>query len=339
MSPSIAGRWSVATCGAPCTVVIALLLAVRWRTGLPATIWIIRDLPIWYLSYSEGFIRRAFVGTFTMPFLVGQPLGEVEIIVSTLGGLACLALLLLLTRLLRQLPRIIGAAFLVSDALPWLAKDLARLDPWVMASTLLAVEATMHEGRFVRGFGCVAPAEPNGSGRNLPIVAAPLCAVVPLIHEAGLWLLLPVLGGILLLRPELRLRAAIGASAAVAAAAGLWFFATTDFSWPADMPLELRNAAQLSSFVTVVLAQLPDLRPSLCRTCVSPAWQILPFSVAPCLIIAAEAWRRAGRRAGIVVGIGILATWAICLFATDTDRLMAWSPIAAVMLVRAAKPS
>ncbi len=305
-------------------VVIGLLLVGRWATGFVGASWLLVWMPLWYLSYTEGFLRRAFVGTFIMPFVVGLPLAQAEALVRQSALLAAFALLLLLTWQLQGMPRLTLFAFVVSDALPWLARNLGNLDTWVTFAVLAAIEAIDR---------------PNAAAatgrRKVPVIAPLLCVIVPLIHEGGLWLLLPMLGGIWRLRPELRRRAGLAGAAALLAAAALWLFSTTQFSWPAGMPPELRDDPGMPKWIALFLGQSPHFYWPPCQTCTTPAWRIGVFSGLPCIAIVADVWRRAGGRAGAVVAFAIAATWSICLITSDTDRLMAWGPFTAVIVARA----
>src|SRR5581483_5321832 len=69
--------------------VLFAAMALRLLSGFPPLV----ELPYWYLSYSEGFIRRAFIGTFMMPWLVGRPAGEAASFVVVVCGLAALGVL------------------------------------------------------------------------------------------------------------------------------------------------------------------------------------------------------------------------------------------------------
>jgi hypothetical protein len=64
----------------------AALMALAVLSGMPGTI----EIPYWYLSYSQGFIRRALVGSLTMPWPAGRPLGGALHIVSATAATAAL---------------------------------------------------------------------------------------------------------------------------------------------------------------------------------------------------------------------------------------------------------
>lgn len=282
-------------------VLFALMLA-RWAMGLPG----LCHLPYWYLSYSEGFIRRAFVGTLTMPLLVGRPLGEVMAIVAAFGGAASIALLAILVagsgrqRALDAIP----LAFVFSSALPSLARDLGTLDPFLVLAAVAAFLLTE-----------------RGS-----LAAPALCAVAPLIHEGALFLLMPLLGGLFVLRPERRALAVAGAFAAGIAALALWLFSTTDFAWPAGMAMPVGR-----EFVEWELGQ----RFHLFVPAITP--DIVLFAIAPCALMAALAGRRAGRLRAAGVVAGALLTWSVTAIAYDNERLFAWGPVTAFLLAELAQ--
>jgi hypothetical protein len=279
----------------------ALLMGLALISGLPGLV----QVPYWYLSYSEGFIRRALLGTLTMPFLVDRPIGEAMHIIIAICATADAILIGGLTlffqasrmRLLAPVP----IAFLASGALPWLGRDLGMLDVFIDLLSLAAF-ALLFRGHAV---------------------GIALCAIVPLTHEGGLFLLLPLLGGLFLLRPSSRRVVALGALAAGAATAALWFFATAEFAWPAGMPPW--DPVGLAAFRHWQLGQHPVL-----------AWPaIFPrdlLPVAGAAVIAAATTYRHGWRAGAIVLGGTLFTWSSILIAVDTARLLAWGPLTAVLL-------
>jgi len=284
---------------------IFALLAGRWVMGLPA----LCHVPYWYLSYTEGFIRRAFVGTFTTPLLVGRPLSQVLAMIAVFGGAATLVLLAALTfgAVRRGGFDALSLAFLFSNALPWLARDLGTLDPFfVLASfgAFLLIE---------RGYAAIGLA---------------LCVIAPLIHEGALFLLLPLLGGLFVLRRDCRLAAFAGGTAAGLAALALWLFSTTNFAWPAGMPTGVAD-----NFVQWELGQgFHYFAPRMTAG-------IVVFSVLPCLAMAAVAARRAGLLIGIGVLAGVLFTWSVALIAIDTARIFAWGPFTALGLAALAQRS
>ena len=283
-------------------VLLFALMLARWASGLPA----VCQLPYWYLSYTEGFIRRALVGTFTLPLLVGHPLPAALVMIAAFGSIAGVALIIMLTVASgrRGAGDPVVLAFVFSGALPWLAHDLGTLDTIVVLVSL---------GAFLlidRG---------NGAGLML-------CAIGPLIHEGALFLLAPLLAGMWLLRPERRWAAVAGGAAALMAALALWLFSTTDFAWPAGMPMPVDE-----SFVRWELGQSLRLFPLY----ITPA--LLLFAVAPCVVIAVIAGQRAGWRLGGFVFGGVLLTWSVALIAFDTERLFAWGPFTAIALAQLAQ--
>lgn len=289
---------------APEVLVAAMLMLARWASGLPPPI----QIPYWYLSYSEGFIRRALLGTLTMPWLVGLSLHQAVIAIAAIGTIISFLLIATLTALFRasRLPLLdpVPLLFVASGALAWLATDLSVLDGAVELFSLWAF-ALLYRGN---------------------LAGAALCAVVPLTHEGGLFLLLPLLGGLWLLRPEARRAVFAGGIAAAAATAALWFGATNRFAWPAGMPAV--DPGYLADFVRWQLGQAPQVFGLL-------HWRPLPsvvFSVLPALAIAAEVGRRAGWRRGSIVLAGVLFTWTTVAIALDTERLLAWGPLTAIVL-------
>ena len=196
------------------TVTLFAVLVARWATGLPA----LMQVNYWYLSYEHGFIRRALVGTLIWPLIDGRLLGEAVAIVAGLNLVATAALLWLLARLLRDLPWPIIAAFVFSNALPMLARWLGTLDPWMMLAvvgTIFLLEVKNDSRRlawldsdFSRRSHQRCPRRivqdacstimgydrrERFGRRTFILTVVALCAAVPLIHEAGLWVLLPVL--------------------------------------------------------------------------------------------------------------------------------------------------
>ena len=286
--------------------VLFIFVITSWATGLPG--WVAPRY--WYLSYAEGFIRRAFLGTLISPFLLNRSFDQAMVIVAATCYVASFVFLVVVTLRLRPLPLLIIVAFLLSNALAMLAYDYGNLDVWLV----LAV------------FGAVS--------LDRPSLALPLCAVAPLIHEGSVWLVLPVLGGIWLLRPEQRARAALGGILALGAAAALWLFSTNQFAWLPGTPEVIVSGPGEAGFVAWMLGQsFHFYRPAL-------EWRALVFSVLPCAAIALEAVRHGGWRVGIIVALAVLATWSVVVIVapTDTARFMAWGPITALLLASAVTP-
>ena len=284
--------------------VLMLFVFASWAAGLPG--WVAPRY--WYLSYAEGFIRRAFVGTFVAPFLLDRSPEQAMMIVSWLCYLVSFIVLVIITAKLRSLPLPIVIAFLLSNALATLAYNYGNLDIWLVLAVLGAVSL------------------------DRLWLALPLCAIAPLIHEGSLWLLLPALGGSWVLRPDLKGRAELGAVLALVSAAVLWLFSTNQFTWLPGTPEVIASGPGEAEFVAWMLGQSFRLyRPAL-------DWQAALFSVLPCAATVLLVARQSGWRAGMIVAFAVFATWSIVLIVapTDTGRFMAWGPITALLLAEAA---
>ena len=288
-------------------LVFALLLA-RWATGLPGEAC---DVPYFYLSYTEGFIRRALVGTFTLPLLAGRSLGGAMAMIGVVNVVAATLFLGLLTHRIRDVSPPVLLAFIASGALPWLANDLGNLDTWVVLFAFAAL--------------C-------GLERH-PIAGLALCALAPLVHEGTVFLLLPMLGGLWIARDEKRALVILATAIVLTAFLCVWLFSTTDFTWP-PLPGTLNPSfvrwelgQTLQQYLSLPLAERFHL-----------SWTLVPASILPCALIAAAVGYSAGWRAGAVIMIGVMITWSLVLVAADTARLLAWGPFTAVALASFAVP-
>lgn len=282
-------------------IAAAVVMGLAFISGLPGKV----EIPYWYLSYSQGFIRRALVGTLTMPFLVGRPFGEALHTIAAICATADVMLIGALTLLLRasrmRLLEPVPIAFLASGALTWIGRDFGFLDVFVELLSLAA---------------CVLLYRRNAAG-------VVLCALVPLAHEGGLFLLLPLLGGLFLLRPSSRPLVVAGIAVAAAAMTALWFCSTANFAWPPGMPQF--DPAGLEGFRRWQLGQhlvfaWPTIGPQA------------SIPVVACLVMSAATAYRCGWFAAAVVLSGTLFTWSPILIAVDTARLLAWGPLTAVVL-------
>lgn len=288
-------------------LVFALLLA-RWATGLPGEAC---EVPYFYLSYTEGFIRRALVGTFTLPLLAGRSLSGAMAIIGIVNIVGATLFIGLLAHRIRDVAPTALLAFIASGALPWLANDLGNLDTWVLLFAFAAV--------------C-------GLERR-PMAGLALCALAPLAHEGTVFLLLPMLGGLWIARAEKRALVIVATAIALTAFLCVWLFATTEFTWP-PLPGTLNPSfvrwelgQTLHQYLALPLAERFHL-----------SWTILPESILPCALIAAAVGYTVDWRAGAVVMIGVTITWSIVLVAADTARLLAWGPFTAVALASFVPP-
>lgn len=282
--------------------VVSLLMLGRWWSGFPATI----QLQYWYLSYSQGLIRRGLVGTLTTPWLVGLPLPDAMFVISKICVAAALALIATLAftfyayRLRWHDPIVL--LFIASNCLPFAAHDLGTLDVFIMLLSLWVL--------FLIG--------------RRSLFAAPVALLAILMHEGALFFMLPMLGGVWLRHRSSRTVVALTATSALAGAALLWKFASNTYQWPVGMPAV--DAVALHNFIAQQLTQNPRLLVPRVD------WHSIVFSMLPCLLMCCVVSRRAGWRAsGIVLG-GTLVTWSLVLIALDVDRLLSWSPLTAAIL-------
>ena len=282
-------------------LVFAVLLA-RWATGLPGEAC---EVPYFYLSYTEGFIRRALVGTFTLPLLAGRSLGDAMAMIGIVNIIGATLFLGLLAHRIRDVSPLILLAFIASGALPWLANDLGNLDTWILLFAFAAVCGL----------------------ERCPLAGLALCALAPLVHEGTVFLLLPMLGGLWIAREQKRALVAVASAITLTAVLCVWLFATTDFTWP-PLPGTLNPSfvrwelgQTLHQYLALPLAERFHL-----------SWTLLPASVLPCALIAAAVGYSIGWRPGAMVMIGVMITWSVVLVAADTARLLAWGPFTAVAL-------
>jgi hypothetical protein len=294
-APSHPLRWPHAD-----VAIVFSLIFLRWLTGFPAR----AQLGYWYLSYAGGFFRRGFVGTFTMPFLVNRPLGTVLIIVFCICFVTSSAILFLLIHLLHanglQSRDPVFLVFIASNALPWLASDLGTMDTFSELIALIALALALRRNR----------------------VAAVFCVIAPLVHEGALFLLMPLLLGLFVMRPERRGLAVACGAAAAAASLVLWLFSTEQLAWPAGMPSGVFD----EEFVRWQLTQHFQWFPVHITSAIAIS------SILPCVMIAVLVWCRAGALHAVVVAAGVAATWSICLIASTDERFFAWGPLTAVVL-------
>lgn len=288
------------------SVAIFLLMFVRWCSGMPPKI---TGIPYWYLSYfNGGLIRRAFVGTISAPLLSGLPLKDAALIVNIVSAIGSVFLIATLAWLLRS-HLFVAAMLIVSGALAWLATDLSNLDPFILLAVVWA---------FIL------------INRNNPIGLI-LCAVTPLIHEGGIFILLPVLGGLFALRPDVRYLSLAGVAVVAATVLSLWLFSTNEFTWPAGMPAI--DPAMLDEFRRIQVGQSAFL---LAIPHIDSA--MILFSVLPALAIAGYVATQGNPLHTVIVLGGIVATSSLVLIATDTDRLLAWTPFTAALLAVSISP-
>lgn len=262
--------------------------------------------PQWYLSYSEGFVRRGLLGTFVMPWLLGLSVADATRVLLPIVAAAAVLLLVTLAALLEssrmKLSDPILLSFLASGALAWLGTDLGLFDCFLELFALWGF-VLLYRRQF---FGAI------------------FCVAVPLTHEGGLFLLLPLLAALWLLRPSARTSALAGAIAAAATAAVLWFGAhPAHFHWPAGMPPVAPGfMSRLEQGFAFAVPQIP--------------LSALVFSILPSLVIALIVALRIGWSAAAIVLGATLATWSVVLIATDTERLLAWGPLTAVVVAGSA---
>lgn len=297
-------KQSIALSRAQLAVALFAVAALRLASGLPSFC----ELPYWYLSYTEGFIRRAFVGTLTGPLLLGMPRDQALLTIGMICLAANLSLLLMLgIALAKSHLKIVDpliVLFIFSNALVWLGHDLGTLDAFIF---LVSVGGFLliYRGKQVSGLA--------------------FCAVAPLIHEGTIFLLVPLLGVVWLLRPERRQVSLCGMALAVATGLVLWRFSTTEFAWPAGMPILAEDHLDLQEFVSSQLGQgLRFFRPRIDMA-------VIFFSIAPCVAMALLTAYRVGWVAGACTIAAVMITWSITLIAYDTARLFAWGPIVAAV--------
>ena len=274
------------------------LMGVRLVSGFPPIV----ANPHWYLSYSEGFIRRGLLGTFVMPWLLGLSVADATRVILPIVVAAAVLLLVTLAALFERSGMKLGdpivLSFLASGGLAWLGTDLGLFDAFLELFALWAV-VLFDRRQFLGTIFCIA---------------------VPLTHEGGLFLLMPLLAALWLLRPPARACILVGAIAAAAAAAALWFGARpAHFHWPTGTPpVDPGFMSRLEQGFAVALPGIPQ--------------SAMVFSILPSLAIAAMVGLRIGWLAGAVVLGATLATWSVVLIASDTERLLAWGPLTAVIV-------
>lgn len=274
------------------------LMAARLVSGFPPIV----ANPQWYLSYSEGFIRRGLLGTFVMPWLLGLSIPDATRVILPIVAAGAVLLFVTLAALLERSRMTLGdpilLSFLLSGALAWLGTDLGLFDIFLELFSLWA---------FVLLY-------------RRQLLGVTFCVAVPLTHEGGLFLLMPLLGALWVLRPPARSCVLAGAIAAAAAAAALWFGAhPAHFHWPVGTPPVAPGfMSRLDQGFAFALPQVPQ--------------SAIAFSILPSLAIAMMVTLRIGSRAGVVVFGATLATWSVVLIATDTERLLAWGPLTAVVV-------
>jgi len=279
------------------------------------------EAPYWYLTYKSGFIRRGLVGTFVSPFLVGHTYDEgitrVAEICTAVAAIYLLLLILLAMAIRAAIPvprlrywwLLVVFVALASPGLPNLAQDLGTLD------TIMALVAILGLVALLTG----------------ALVPALLCAVIgPLIHEAFIFLFLPLLLSVWGAWPSQRRAAILSASATILTTLTIWHFSLRHFTWQPGVPISQKD---LADFAAWQLGQGLQLTPwsnwkynlmdgTLTWTIVS----ILAMIAFVRALLPRQHWALAR-----IVG-GTVFSMSIAIVAIDTARLMNWGCLTAPIL-------